>query len=457
MKVIKKGKLIILFLIVLCLTGCGKYEGDLKINKNKSANLTLFVGVDQSYLNDKEYVNKKDIDRLKKKGFKISEYEKDNYKGYKLIYKIKNIDSLSTKENVRINLLEIFDENFNFKLFKVEKSFLKNKYTAKFKLDAADTRLNDLRNGGELFATEPVMSPSSGSEDNLEESIQSEKGASSNKDEDEDIKNGNANSAVNRAPSKGEVERQSFIPNTSRVLRLTRRGSDPGIDDIYSSSPIDLKFNVELPYSALKNNATYSKEDDKKLEWITVEAGAQYINFEFELYNYRTMILTAILVLLIILFFIKFSINKKNIRKQIEKEIRKQRKKGNLSYKNTSDIDVSYGEVLNVMFGGLIKIIKGIANKVIEIYKNLFSNSYINEEEVLRKIETDSKIRKPNNKNTNRNKNQNKNKNYKNNKSRNNNQYKNNKTKKNSKNNQNIKKNNKKSGKFDEYFDDEII
>lgn len=465
MKVIKKGKLIILFLIVLFLTGCARYEGDLKIRKDKSANLTLFIGVEKSYLNEQKYNIEKDLKRLESKGFKIDEYEKDNYKGYKIIYKINNIDSVSTKDSVRVNLINMFDEGFDFKFFKVEKAFLKNKYFAKFKIDSSDANYKyyDLINGNDLIDIEPTMNPSDGSKNTNEEKTNNKKKSSPSESNDKESKSNSSSasssssSSVDRTPSKGEVERESFIPDNFKVLKLSRKNIRPEIEDGYSSyNPIDVKFNVELPYSAIENNATYSKEDDKKLEWITVNDDTVYINFEFELYNFRKMFFIVIFIILIIIFIIKYFRNKKSLRKQIEKEIRKQRKKGNLTYKNNANMDVSSKEVLSVMFRGLIKIIKNILSSLSNIYHRLFSNSYINEEEVLRKIENDSKLRKSTTKINNKNSKNNSKNNY----SKNGKKY-NNKNKQNRKNNSKTKKDNKnnskKASKFDKYFDDEII
>lgn len=80
-------------------------------------------------------------------------------------------------------------------------------------------------------------------------------------------------------------------------------------NDIYSSSEIDIGFNLSIPTKIGNNNAGYVSGDLKSANWPTY--WDKPIQFEFTLYNYKTIfILTALFVIIIIIFIYK-AVNRK--------------------------------------------------------------------------------------------------------------------------------------------------
>lgn len=81
-------------------------------------------------------------------------------------------------------------------------------------------------------------------------------------------------------------------------------------NNIYSSSEIDIGFNLSIPTKIGNNNAGYVSGDLKNANWPTY--WDKPIQFEFTLYNYKTIfILTALFVIIIIIFIYKFVNRKK--------------------------------------------------------------------------------------------------------------------------------------------------
>ena len=77
------------------------------------------------------------------------------------------------------------------------------------------------------------------------------------------------------------------------------------------SSGLDLKFNVNLPYSAISNNATTKNNDNKTLSWSLTSNDVEKIEFEFELYNMNNIYISVGGSLLILLIFIICVLNKR--------------------------------------------------------------------------------------------------------------------------------------------------
>lgn len=81
-------------------------------------------------------------------------------------------------------------------------------------------------------------------------------------------------------------------------------------NDIYSSSEIDIGFNLFIPTKIGNNNAGYVSGNLKNANWPTY--WNEPIQFEFTLYNYKTIfILTALFVIIIIIFIYKLVNRKK--------------------------------------------------------------------------------------------------------------------------------------------------
>lgn len=258
----KKLKYILCLVLFLCLcTGCVKYNATMSIKKDKSMDFTLIYAADKSLLDGEDLLKDEDKTKLKNKGFKIKDYKKDSMEGYELSMTIKNIDRISTTKNAKYNLSGILkDENDkNNYVFKVKKSLFKNHYYADFKFDSSDSNLS-----------------SDSDVDYREEDESTEESADLDSDSDFDF------------------------------------------SKYASMDEMDLSFNVNLPYAAIKNNASKTNNDDKELSWNLTSSGSENITFEFELYNIINIIIISVVggllvigaVVLIIVLVIKKRNNK---------------------------------------------------------------------------------------------------------------------------------------------------
>ncbi len=140
----KKTKLILtVFALIFVLSGCVKYNGSMDIKKDKSMQFDTIYAVNESMLEGEELLDEEQKKSIEKQGYTITDYSQDNMKGVTLNKNIKNIDDVSSKENVVFNLSSMFDEKEQSNtIFKVEKGFFKNTYTAEFILDS-DSGLNN--------------------------------------------------------------------------------------------------------------------------------------------------------------------------------------------------------------------------------------------------------------------------------------------------------------------------
>ena len=133
-------KVIGVLLILTTMTGCVKYKNTMTINNDKSM---IFEG---SYLiSDKlletsdstTFFSEENKKALEERGVKVSEKKENNYTGIAVSKKYDNIDKISNENGKEVTISDYFKEDFDDSvLFKVEKGFLKNKYTANFKYDS---------------------------------------------------------------------------------------------------------------------------------------------------------------------------------------------------------------------------------------------------------------------------------------------------------------------------------
>jgi len=128
-------KYIIVILLLLVCTGCVKLEEDMEIKSNKSMTYTINLSSYDKDVVDK-YFNKDDINNLKRY-YSIKEYKKDNYKGIKLVWKVKNIDDVSSTSDVVFSLNSIKD-SIPTNVFKVSKGWFHNDYSANFIFNVED-------------------------------------------------------------------------------------------------------------------------------------------------------------------------------------------------------------------------------------------------------------------------------------------------------------------------------
>lgn len=292
-------KVIGVLLILTTMTGCVKYKNTMTINNDKSM---IFEG---SYLiSDKlletsdstTFFSEENKKALEERGVKVSEKKENNYTGIAVSKKYDNIDKISNENGKEVTISDYFKEDFDDSvLFKVEKGFLKNKYTANFKYDSnvgpgdsGDTSTSQAltENDKKLAVTDDLTTttPSTG-----EEATTPSTGDDTTTPDDE------------------------TTPTTPTTPDTTEPG-DSGFDSDIMGLAGEMEFNyvVNLPEKALTNNATNVSNDGKTLTWSLMQSQISNIEFSFELKNmtnyyilYGGIAAAVIIVIIIIISLIK--------------------------------------------------------------------------------------------------------------------------------------------------------
>ena len=144
----QKLKSVILILLIVILCGCSTISTNMQINKDKSMNITYLITLDKDYLGNKtfnELFSSKNINYLKNNGYSVTDYEDEDNFGYKVSANIKDIDTISQAENLKINLYDLLYSDIQNELyiFSREEKILKNKYTADFYVNLTDALSNN--------------------------------------------------------------------------------------------------------------------------------------------------------------------------------------------------------------------------------------------------------------------------------------------------------------------------
>ena len=263
----KKGLYVLgLFILVLGLSGCMKFNANMDIKKDKSMDFSMIYALDTQYFGNEEILTDEDKKGMEELGFKIEEYKEGTMQGFKLIKSVKNIDEISGEKDAEYSLSAITEEDKDAKMFKVEKGFFKNKYTANLKFDSSDSSLTE--------------------------------------SDDTSIYNDTAEDDTLTTDDSTTDDSVSNMPNMDEAMMQNMMTS------------MDLSVNVTLPYPALSNNATKTENDGKTLTWNLSSSQEESMDFEFELYNmtniYITVIAGAIVLLLIIILIVKSLKKNKN-------------------------------------------------------------------------------------------------------------------------------------------------
>ena len=256
----KKAKYLLLLMIAtLGLTGCVKFNANMEIKKDKSMDFSIIYAIDTSAMGGEsntsgEAFTNEQKEELKKQGFTVEDYTEGKMKGIKITKHIKNIDEVSTEKDAEYSLSGMLDgkEHKDEYMFKVEKGFLKNTYTAKYKFDMNDSSMN-MNDDETNFDFE-------------------------NPDETEEVEDNDL--------LTGEED-------GSTDLDLS------GLSDPSAYANMDLSFNLKLPYAAKSSNAS-SKTSDKELKWNLMTLGDKNIEFSFSLYNINPIIIYVVIALIII-------------------------------------------------------------------------------------------------------------------------------------------------------------
>lgn len=128
-----KKKILLTLGILFLLNGCVKTTTTQTINKDKSVNFETIVLISNKF-NYKEELAKINQTELTKDKYIISEVDEDRYKGIKISKQYKNIDAISSEKGNEVILSDLLKGKMDDTImFKVNKSFFKNEYTANMK------------------------------------------------------------------------------------------------------------------------------------------------------------------------------------------------------------------------------------------------------------------------------------------------------------------------------------
>lgn len=275
-------KIIIMIGCLFLLTGCVKYNAMMDIKKNKSMDFSIVYAVDTSVFGDQEIYKETDKKELEKQGFTIEDYHKDNMKGYNIKINVSNIDKVSSNEDINYNLTNATkNSKKENKIFTLKKGIFKNTYKANLKFDSADSDLNSTITKDNTTDYNTDISENTGDWDEL------------------------TNTLTN------------------------------------SASNLDLSFKVNLPYSAINNNATQTSNDNKELVWTLTSNEASNIEFEFSLYNRNNIIIASVALIVIVIVVVISIINsrKKNSNKTDTNSVEIEKLNMNTINGNNNDTD----------------------------------------------------------------------------------------------------------------------
>ena len=261
----KKFKSILLILIcVFMLSGCIKSRTSMSINKDKSVKYESELLLADSL--GTGTINGVDTKGMEKNGFKVSTIKENGYSGFKITKSFDNIDALSKNNGEEVFLNDFYEDNFNTAvLFKVEKGFFKNTYTAKFKYEVSQ---ND-------------------TEEETEENI--------------------------------EVEETTVEDKTTEDEEGSLNLDDFASEDITTLlNEMEISYTVNLPYKAISHNATSTADNGKILIWKLGYNTTSDINYSFAIYNMNHIYIVGggALLLLIILIIVISIIKKKKTSKE---------------------------------------------------------------------------------------------------------------------------------------------
>lgn len=285
-------KIISMIIILLTLTGCVKMEVNMEIRKDKSMTLGIIQAANESLINQgtADLLDEEEKKEFQESGYKIEDYKEKEMVGYKITKDIKNIDEVSTEEEVTsdLGLDNLKDNNY---IFTVKKGLFKNTYKATLKNSDTD-KINDSLNND--------LTDNSNPDDTLEDEIIMD-------DElltDEDL-----------------TFENDITIDDDETLDITEEDTNNSLEDFdYSAlmSGIEVSMKVKLPYKALSNNATTVENDGTSLTWDLMKFEGEEIKFEFEMYNTKNIIILSgtIILFVIIIIFIIIKKSKKNKKKQ---------------------------------------------------------------------------------------------------------------------------------------------
>lgn len=224
-------KTISLFLVVVLLSGCVKYNIEMNITKDKKMNMVFVSAVDKTMFGEEaqETEDSEELQKLKDAGWKLEKYEDDKWKGSKLSKSFDDIDKLSTENETIFDLNKFGQEGqMPANVFQKATQDGKTVYKAKFSFK--------MTSGNEEIQDETNEEMDLGENDSLE-----------------------------------EVPEDDISENNESMEEMIKK----------MSGSMDLKLTVNVP-KVISNNAT--TVDGNKLTWdLTKMQEGTNIEFAFSL------------------------------------------------------------------------------------------------------------------------------------------------------------------------------
>ncbi len=231
-----KVGLVFSIIFVILITGCVNYDASMQIKKDKSMTYSVTF-----LMNPDVYAKTNIQDELelaKQKGFTVSESSKGAFRGYRIEKSFDNIDKISKTDDVTYVLSSLSDTDY---IFKIQKGFIKNKYTANFVFNKGQYMVED-------------------------------------------------------GPKK-DIDLENFIEQNDNGMLANE-------NMINMNKPV-IKFNVVLPTSALSNNATKTLDSNRNLVWfINSDVQNINFEFElYNSFNIKLLIAAFIVLIIVIISF----------------------------------------------------------------------------------------------------------------------------------------------------------
>lgn len=282
MRKLEKGfKILMVFVLMVFLTGCVRMNTNMDITK-EDVQVTTIIALEDSLYEQATNNSEENLDELEKNGYTIEEYKQDGYTGYKITKRLGSLDELSgASKDDTVDITNVFSgEVFN------EKNLFANEngtYYAHFSIDT-DSLTND--------TTTEDSSDDYSMDTEDEYTYDTEKDTDTITDEDTSLNDDGTGTADD---SLGDF-------------------SDADMNQLMNM--FDLKFSVTLPSEAISNNATEVSEDKKILTWDLTKTAD--IEFSFKATN---SIMNYILIgggvaLAIVIIVIIIAVSKKNKKKR---------------------------------------------------------------------------------------------------------------------------------------------
>ena len=319
----KRIRIILVAFFVFVATGCMKVDYSMTVNKDKSVEINVIEAFNKQILesaDENTTINEEELEKYKKAGYSIKEYDDGTNSGYVFYLKADDIDDLSVEYDIvaKLDLAESEDGKKYF--FTVKKGLFRNKYKAVI-VSEVDDSISDY-------------------EDMLEEDDEEDLSIDQAKPEEETT---TPSTSTNSTTTPSTSTNNTVVENESKE-------DEQSLEQLTQlMSSMDAKFSIKLPYGAISSNSKNVSEDGKTLTWDLMNLDGN-IEFEFYLYNLIPIlvaggILLVVLIIIIILIIRHFQ-NRKYLRLALEREKREQEelaKKEN----NIDNLEVTSNNTIN--------------------------------------------------------------------------------------------------------------